>query len=88
MENEWEKEKEKILNSLLGAGQESIDFTAEAEVLFCFNIIQAQITKVTIKCFWIWFTFFFFWKKTYTNLLTNYFSFTPSVQAKVNENSH
>ncbi|KAK2560702.1 Nuclear pore complex protein Nup93 [Acropora cervicornis] len=32
MENEWEKEKEKILNSLLGAGQESIDFSAESEV--------------------------------------------------------
>lgn len=32
MENEWEKEKEKILNSLLGAGQESLDFAAEAEV--------------------------------------------------------
>jgi len=32
MENEWEKEKEKILNSLLGAGQETLDFSAEAEV--------------------------------------------------------
>lgn len=32
MEKEWEKEKEKILNSLLGAGQESIDFAAETEV--------------------------------------------------------
>ena len=32
MENEWEKEKEKILNSLLGAGQESLDFAVETEV--------------------------------------------------------
>lgn len=32
MEKEWEKEKEKILNSLLGAGQESLDLAAEAEV--------------------------------------------------------
>ena len=37
MENEWEKEKEKILNSLLGAGQESIDFSAESEVLLLFQ---------------------------------------------------
>ncbi|XP_058967670.1 nuclear pore complex protein Nup93 [Pocillopora verrucosa] len=32
MESEWEKEKEKILNSLLGAGQETLDFSGEAEV--------------------------------------------------------
>ncbi|KAK3744462.1 hypothetical protein QZH41_012886 [Actinostola sp. cb2023] len=32
MENEWEKEKEKILNSLLGAGQETLDFPSEPEV--------------------------------------------------------
>jgi len=44
MENEWEKEKEKILNSLLGAGQESLDFAAEAEVwisvdIWVFNVL-------------------------------------------------
>ena len=32
MEGEWEREKEKILNSLLGAGQE-LEFPTEAEVL-------------------------------------------------------
>ena len=32
MESEWEQEKEKILNSLLGAGQESMVFPAEPEV--------------------------------------------------------
>ena len=36
MENEWEKEKEKILNSLLGAGQESLDFAVETEVHICY----------------------------------------------------
>ena len=52
MENEWEKEKEKILNSLLGGGQEAIDFSAESEVLLCFSNTQAEINyKVTIKCF-------------------------------------
>lgn len=32
MEREWEKEKEKILNSLLGSTQE-LEFPTEAEVL-------------------------------------------------------
>jgi len=32
MEGEWEREKEKILNSLLGVGQE-LEFPTEAEVL-------------------------------------------------------
>ncbi|KXJ26896.1 nuclear pore complex protein Nup93 [Exaiptasia diaphana] len=32
MESEWEKEKEKILNSLLGAGQETLGFPSEPEV--------------------------------------------------------
>ena len=32
MEKEWEKEKERILNSLLGAGQEQVDIPLEPEV--------------------------------------------------------
>ena len=44
MESEWEKEKEKILNSLLGAGQETLDFSGEAEV--CFDIIIFSCTTV------------------------------------------
>ena len=32
MENEWEREKQKILNALLGSGQDSIDFQPETEV--------------------------------------------------------
>ena len=32
MENEWEREKERILNSLLGAGQESVEIPLEPEV--------------------------------------------------------
>jgi hypothetical protein len=41
MESEWEKEKEKILNSLLGAGQESLDFPSEPEV--CVTTEKGQI---------------------------------------------
>ena len=43
MENEWEKEKEKILNSLLGAGQESLDFAAEAEVWISVDILVFSV---------------------------------------------
>ena len=32
MENEWEREKQKILNSLRGLGQDTIDFQPESEV--------------------------------------------------------
>ena len=32
MENEWEREKQKILNALLGSGQDTIDFQPETEV--------------------------------------------------------
>ncbi|XP_060553313.1 nuclear pore complex protein Nup93-like [Ruditapes philippinarum] len=31
MENEWEREKQKILNALLGSGQDTIDFQPETE---------------------------------------------------------
>jgi len=31
-ENEWEREKQKILNALLGSGQDSVDFQPETEV--------------------------------------------------------
>ncbi|ESO86520.1 hypothetical protein LOTGIDRAFT_179365 [Lottia gigantea] len=31
LENEWEREKQKILNTLLGSGQETLDFQPEAE---------------------------------------------------------
>lgn len=31
MENEWEREKQKILNTLLGSGQETIDFQPDTE---------------------------------------------------------
>lgn len=33
MENEWEREKQKILNSLRGLGQDTYDFQPESEVL-------------------------------------------------------
>ncbi|XP_005108355.1 nuclear pore complex protein Nup93 [Aplysia californica] len=33
MENEWEREKQKILNSLLGSGQESFEFQQDPELL-------------------------------------------------------
>ena len=33
MENEWEREKQKILNTLLGSGQDTIDFQPDTEVL-------------------------------------------------------
>jgi hypothetical protein len=33
MENEWEREKQKILNALLGSGQDTIDFQPETEVI-------------------------------------------------------
>ena len=32
MENEWEREKQKILNSLRGLGQDTLDFQPESEV--------------------------------------------------------
>lgn len=32
MENEWEREKQKILNSLRGLGQDTVDFQPESEV--------------------------------------------------------
>lgn len=32
MENEWEKEKKKILNSLLGSGQESLELQQDLGV--------------------------------------------------------
>lgn len=31
-ENEWEREKQKILNALLGSGQDTVDFQPETEV--------------------------------------------------------
>jgi len=32
MENEWEREKQKILNALVGSGQADFDFSVESEV--------------------------------------------------------
>ena len=33
MESEWEREKQKILNALVGSGQDSLDFPQETESL-------------------------------------------------------
>ena len=38
MENEWEREKQKILNALLGSGQDTIDFQPETEVRVFFYL--------------------------------------------------
>ncbi len=32
MSNEWEREKQKILNALIGQGQDLLDFPQETEV--------------------------------------------------------
>ena len=34
MENEWEREKQKILNALVGSSQDGFDFPQEVEVSF------------------------------------------------------
>ena len=34
MENEWERDKQKILNSLLGSGQDSFEFQHDPEVRY------------------------------------------------------
>jgi hypothetical protein len=47
MENEWEREKQKILNSLRGLGQDTIDFQPESEVCiyFLFNLLLKRKFK-------------------------------------------
>jgi hypothetical protein len=40
MENEWEREKQKILNTLRGLNQDTTDFQPEAEVILSFLIQQ------------------------------------------------
>ena len=47
MENEWEREKQKILNSLRGLGQDTIDFQPESEV----NIDLFTNQRVNIEHF-------------------------------------
>ena len=34
MSNEWEREKQKILNALIGQGQDVLDFPQDTEVRF------------------------------------------------------
>lgn len=50
MESEWEKEKEKILNSLLGAGQEALEFPSEPEV----GLLRDGRCLLPIQGFSIW----------------------------------
>ena len=36
MSNEWEREKQKILNALIGQGQDALDFPQDTEVKYSF----------------------------------------------------
>ncbi|VDI79073.1 Hypothetical predicted protein, partial [Mytilus galloprovincialis] len=42
MENEWEREKQKILNSLRGLGQDTVDFQPESEERYLSNPVPLE----------------------------------------------
>jgi len=49
LEDEWEKEKQKILNSLLGAGKQAMSFPADASRIEEFNVIKGRSSLSAVE---------------------------------------